>query len=65
MDEEYRLGVEKYQLDHETRITGWQVSNRWFFGHQRGEDSGLTLVWQHQGEQISFSKDGVRFTRRF
>jgi hypothetical protein len=65
MAEEYRLGVEKYQLDHKTRITGWQVSPSWFFGHQRGKDSGFTLVWQNDDRQVSFSKDGVRFTRRF
>jgi|TARA_B100000315_G_scaffold118928_1_gene108976 hypothetical protein len=65
MEEEYRLGVEKYRLDHETRVTGWQVSENWFFGHQKGEDSGLTLVWQQDREQVSLSKDGVRFTRRF
>jgi hypothetical protein len=59
------LGVEHFQLDHETRMTGWKLGERWYLGRQRGEDSGLTLVWQKQRDQLSFSKDGLRFTRRF
>lgn len=61
----YALGVNHYHLDHETKVTGWQVSERWFFGRQRGMDSGLTLVWQKQANQVSVSKDGLRLTRRF
>ncbi|MGI9327113.1 MAG: hypothetical protein ACR2PZ_17980 [Pseudomonadales bacterium] len=61
----YALGVNHYHLDHETKVTGWRVGERWFFGRQRGMDSGLTLVWQKQANQVSVSKDGLRLTRRF
>ena len=62
---DYALGLTKYRLDHETEMLGWQVSNSWYFGRQRGEDSGLTLVWQQDNHQVSFSKDGLRLTKRF
>ncbi len=64
-DKSYALGVNHYQLDHKTKVTGWRMGERWFLGRQRGLDSGLTLVWQKQANQFSVSKDGVRFTRRF
>lgn len=65
IDKSYALGVANYYLDHATKVTGWQVGDRWFFGRQRGMDSGLTLVWQQQANQVSVSKEGVRYTRRF
>ncbi|MCZ6656519.1 MAG: hypothetical protein O7C67_04430 [Gammaproteobacteria bacterium] len=65
LHDHYPLGVEKYRLDHATQVTGWQIANSWYFGKQKGEDSGLTLVWQGDREQFSVSKDGLRFTRRF
>ena len=64
-DEGYPLGVAKFELDHATQMTGWQVADSWYFGRQKGEDSGLTLVWQGGQDQFSFSKEGLRFTRRF
>lgn len=64
-DAGYPLSVKKYQLDHATRMTGWQLADSWYFGKQKGADSGLTLVWQGDQEQFSVSKDGLRYTRRF
>ena len=65
LESTYALGVAQYRLDHETKVTGWRVAKDWYFGRQRGADSGLTLVWQRKRDQVSFSKDGIRFTRRF
>lgn len=66
MQKERALGLVRYQLDHRTAVLGWQVAPRWFLGQQRGDDSGLTLVWQKDGsDQLSLSKDGVRISRRF
>lgn len=65
VDTEYVLGLARFDLDPHTEILGWQVSDRWYFGRQDGEDSGLTLVWQAEANQVSLSKDGVRLTRRF
>ena len=61
----YALGIGRYDLDTHTEVIGWRFNESWFFGRQDGLDSGLTLVWQLQGKQVSFSKDGVRLTRRF
>ncbi len=65
VDKSYVLGVNRYQLDHDTKLTGWRLNDRWYFGRQKGLDSGLTLVWQKQANQVSVSKDGLRLTRRF
>lgn len=66
IQKERALGLVRYQLDHRTAVLGWQVAPRWFLGQQRGDDSGLTLVWQKDGsDQLSLSKDGVRISRRF
>ena len=61
----YALGINRFDLDHQTEIMGWKVANRWYLGRQDGLDSGLTLVWHQATNQVSFSKDGVRLTRRF
>ena len=66
LTEGYAWGIDDHRLDQFTKVTGWQVSNNWYFGRQKGEDSGLTLVWQRSAaDQVSLSKDGLRFTRRF
>ncbi|MEM1230139.1 MAG: hypothetical protein AAGI15_06345 [Pseudomonadota bacterium] len=65
VNKSYALGVNRYQLDHDTKLTGWRLNDRWYFGRQKGLDSGLTLVWQKQANQVSVSKDGLRLTRRF
>lgn len=61
----YALGVQDHDLDDFTEIIGWRINERWYFGRQDGEDSGLTLVWQAEHDQMSLSKEGIRFTRRF
>ena len=61
----YALGVARFDVDSHTEITGWRLSPEWYFGHQDGLDSGLTLVWQSKRNQLSLSKDGLRLTRRF
>lgn len=66
LEDQYSLGVMKYRLDRHTRIIGWRVSHTVYFGQQRGDDSGLSLVWQQSANrQISLSRDGLRLTKRF
>lgn len=65
VDTGYVLGLDRFDLDDHTEILGWQLNDSWYFGRQDGEDSGLTLVWQANVNQVSLSKDGVRLTRRF
>ncbi|NOX50712.1 MAG: hypothetical protein GXP16_09275 [Gammaproteobacteria bacterium] len=61
----YALGIHRFDLDNHTEILGWQIGDSWYFGRQDGLDSGLTLVWHKQENQVSISKDGLRLTRRF
>ncbi len=64
----YTLGTGRYALDHKTKVTGWRVAERVYFGRAKakGEISGLALVWQRrQDQQMSLSSRGLRFTKRF
>ncbi len=65
LPDSYALGIRDHDLDQFTEIIGWRLNERWYFGRQDGEDSGLTLVWQDEQDQMSLSKEGIRFTRRF
>jgi hypothetical protein len=61
----YALGVHRFQLDGGNQVLGWKLSDRWYLGRQRGDDSGLALVWQHQRTRFALTRDGVRLTRNF
>jgi hypothetical protein len=62
----YALGVNRYALNHATRLIGWQVGESLYFGRAKGEDSGIALVWQRRwNQQVSLSNDGIRLTRHF
>ena len=61
----YQFSNDRHELDGYTRLTGWQISQTWYFGKQRGADSGLGFVWQRDDDQMSLSTEGLRFTRRF
>lgn len=62
----YVLGVNRYYLNHSTRLIGWQVGESLYFGRAKGEESGLALVWQRRwNQQVSLSNDGIRLTRHF
>lgn len=64
-DEVYLWGVSEHSADSFTRMTGWRVSKSLHVGYQQGLDSGLSLLWQGERDQMSVSSDGIRFTRRF
>lgn len=62
----YALGVNRYYLNHSTRLIGWQVGESLYFGRAKGEESGIALVWQRRwNQQVSLSNDGIRLTRHF
>ena len=61
----YALGIGRFDLDAHTEIIGWRLNGAWYLGRQDGMDSGLTLVWQNDANQLSLSKDGLRLTHRF
>ena len=63
----YGFGVGAHRLDAATELYGWRLGGSWYVGQreQRGAEDGLSLVWQGDRDQVSFSLDGVRFVRRF
>ncbi len=66
IEDAQRFGITRHQLNHATRVTGWQISQKWYFGQQGGAESGISLVWQRSDDdQMSISTHGIRFTRRF
>jgi hypothetical protein len=65
LEETFGFDISQYQLDDYTEVTGWRLSDRWYFGRQKGADSGLAFVWQDKADQMSISTNGIRFTRRF
>ena len=58
-------GVGEHETDDFTTMTGWRFGKSWYFGHQDGEDSGISLLWQRDSTQMSISQEGIRYTRRF
>ena len=65
MSNVYQFGIDRHELDDYTRVTGWQVADRWYFGKTRGDDSGIGFVWQREADQLSVSTGGIRLIRRF
>lgn len=64
-EQTFGFDISQYQLDDFTEVTGWKLSERWYFGRQKGADSGLAFVWQDDADQMSISTNGIRFIRRF
>ena len=69
-----RSGVRRFNVDHRTRLTGWQLRDHLYFGRSKGkrnmqgkrELSGVALIWQpSQTQQVSLSGKGLKLTRRF
>lgn len=58
-------GISKHRVDGYTKINGWQLSDSWYLGKQKGSQSGLALRWQGEHSQFSLSTKGMRVTRRF
>ena len=61
----YRWGISERETDDFTTVTGWHLGDTWHLGYQDGEESGLSLLWQKEQDQMSISSEGIRFTRRF
>tara|TARA_Y100001933_G_scaffold262591_1_gene320658 strand:+ start:3056 stop:3388 length:333 start_codon:yes stop_codon:yes gene_type:complete len=63
----YGFGAGAHRLDAATELYGWRLGGSWYVGQreQRGAEDGLSLIWQGDRDQVSFSLDGVRFVRRF
>ena len=63
---EYGAGVRRHQLDEQTRLLGWRLNERWYFGRRKGDDSdALGLIWQKGDTQISISPEGIGWRHQF
>ena len=60
----YGSGVVTYQIDRNTQLTGWRMSDRWFFGRVRSDDTDFGFVWQGKANQFVIDKEGLRWSRR-
>jgi len=58
-------GFAKHRVDGYTKVIGWQLNDSWYLGRQKGEQSGLALLWQGEHNQFSLGTNGMRLTRRF
>ena len=57
---EYGAGVRRHELDEQTRLLGWRLNDRWYFGRRKGDDAdALGLIWQKGDTQISLSPEGI------
>ena len=64
IDPYYALGVNRFDIDGHSEVIGWKVASSVYFGHQGGR-SGLSLVWQKDGNEVSLSKRGLRLSHHF
>ena len=63
---EYGAGVRRHQLDEQTRLLGWRLNDRWYFGRRKGDDAdALGLIWQNGNTQFSLSPEGIGWRRQF
>lgn len=67
LEQFYGLGIGQHRLDGATEVVGWRLTDSWYVGQreQRNAEDGLSLIWQGQHQQVSFSLDGIRLVRRF
>lgn len=62
---EYALGVRQHRLNAGQRVVGWQLSEHWYFGKNRGDDDGFGFIWQSSAStQVAFTNEGVVVRRR-
>jgi hypothetical protein len=63
---EYGAGVRRHDLDGQTRVIGWRLNDRWYFGRRKGDDSdALGLIWQKGDTQFSISPEGIGWRYQF
>lgn len=67
LDEFWGIGIGEHRLDGATEVVGWRLNASWYVGQreEKGAEDGLSLIWQGDNDQVSFSLDGVRYVRRF
>ena len=62
---EFALGVRQHRLSSAQRVVGWQLSDHWYFGKNRGDEDGFGLIWQTTAStQVAITHEGVMFKRQ-
>lgn len=62
---DYAMGVRKYRLEGgDSKVVGWQLGRRWYFGRWKGDDKGVGFVWQGELTQVSITDNGINWRRR-
>lgn len=62
---DYAMGVRKFRLeDGDSKVVGWRLGQRWYFGRWKGDDKGVGFVWQGESTQVSITDAGINWRRR-
>ena len=62
---DYAMGVRKFRLeDGDSKVVGWQLGQRWYFGRWKGDDKGVGFVWQGEMTQVAITDAGINWRRR-
>ena len=61
---EYAAGVRRHDLDEDTRLVGWRLDDRWYFGRRKGDEDGFGFVWQRGDTQLSITTEGIGWRRQ-
>lgn len=59
----YAAGVTELDVDHVTRMTGWRLSDRVYFGRRSGDVDDFGFVLHDGDTQWSFTQDGIGWRR--
>jgi len=59
----FAIGVLDRDVDHATRMVGWQLNENLYFGRRRGDIDDFGFVWRTGDTQWSFTEDGIGWKR--
>lgn len=63
--DEYAVGVQRYGLDEDTRVIGWQLTENFYFGRRQGELDDFGFILKHGDTQYSFTEHGIGWRHSF
>ena len=62
---EYAAGVHGYGLDEDTRVIGWQLTDKLYFGRRQGQNDDFGIVFKQGDTQYSFTEHGIGWRHSF
>ncbi len=63
--QEYGLGIRRFDSNGNRIITGWQLNDHWYFGHEHKNHSDFGVVRRGERSELSIGNKGVELTLRF